>query len=234
MACGMLMLVAASTRTSTFTGAAAAQARELAILQHLQQLGLQRRRHLADFVQQDRALVAQLELAGLGLVGAGESAGLVAEQLALQQLAGHRGTVYFQESAVRALGVLVDEVGEHFLASAAFPQQSARGSRTWQPAWPGREAAASAGSRKRSIRPALTSIASPAPGPSGSGIFQAEAEDFVHLLLLHGLGEIILRAQAHGLRHLAGVAHAGEHDDLGGGAGLADALQASPVHQVRA
>ena len=42
---------------------AAAEPRELAVLQHLQQLGLQRRAHLADLVEEHRAVVGELELA---------------------------------------------------------------------------------------------------------------------------------------------------------------------------
>ena len=43
----------------------AAEPRELAVLEHLQQLGLQRRMHLADFIQEHRPFVRELELARL-------------------------------------------------------------------------------------------------------------------------------------------------------------------------
>ncbi len=68
-------------------------------------------------------------------------------------------------------------------------------------------------------------MASPAPGTAGIGVLQAEAQHFVHLFLLDGLGKIVLRAQAHGLRHFAGIAHAGQHDHFGRGPGFTDALQ---------
>jgi len=42
-------------------GLHAAHAFELALLQHAQQLGLDRQRNLANLVQQDRAAVCQLE-----------------------------------------------------------------------------------------------------------------------------------------------------------------------------
>src|SRR5579864_6605588 len=48
----------------------AAQARELLILQYMQKLGLEKRRHFADFIQQNRALVANLKLSRLGVSGA--------------------------------------------------------------------------------------------------------------------------------------------------------------------
>ena len=62
-------------------------------------------------------------------------------------------------------------------------------------------------------------------GRGGIGILQAEAQHFVHLFLLDGLGEIVLCAETHRLRNLASVAYAGEHDDFGRGAGFADALK---------
>src|SRR5689334_3564406 len=54
-------------RTSTQPG-------ELAILKNMEQLGLQHRTHLADFIQQDGPLVTQLKLAWLGPRCAGEGA----------------------------------------------------------------------------------------------------------------------------------------------------------------
>ena len=66
--------------------AAGAEAGELAVLQDVQELGLQRQGHLADLVEEDGAAVGELELAGLALVGAGEGAALVAEELGLEEL----------------------------------------------------------------------------------------------------------------------------------------------------
>ena len=66
----------------------------LALLQHAQQLHLERRRQLADLVEEQRAAVGRPEEAGLALVvGAGEGALLVAEQLALEQRLGQRAAV---------------------------------------------------------------------------------------------------------------------------------------------
>ena len=61
---------------------------ELALLQHAQQLGLQRRRDLADLVEEDRAAVGQREAALLVGRRAGERALVVAEQLGLEQRLG--------------------------------------------------------------------------------------------------------------------------------------------------
>ena len=100
--------------------ALAAQARELAILQNVQQLGLQRRMHLADFVQEKRAGVGQIELAELLPVGAGERAGLVAKQLALQQFVRNRRAVHLHERLVVAAGLRIDHARNNFLAGATL------------------------------------------------------------------------------------------------------------------
>ena len=68
------------------------------------QLRLQRRLQVADFVQEQRAAVGQLEAPGPRVGRAGERALLVAEQLALDQCGRQRGTVDGDErlSAPRA------------------------------------------------------------------------------------------------------------------------------------
>ena len=57
--------MAATTRTSTLRERVATDAIELLVLQHLQELRLEARVHLADLVEEDRAVVGQLELARL-------------------------------------------------------------------------------------------------------------------------------------------------------------------------
>jgi hypothetical protein len=78
----------------------AAKSRELAVLQHLEQLRLERSAHIADFVEEHRPVVRELELARLVLDGAGECALLESEQLRLQELCGQRRTVHLHEGAV--------------------------------------------------------------------------------------------------------------------------------------
>ena len=56
-----------------------AEARVLMILQNVQQLGLEMRAHLGDFVEENGALGGQLEFAGFRAHRAGERALLVAE-----------------------------------------------------------------------------------------------------------------------------------------------------------
>ena len=93
---------------------------ELALGQHAQQAGLQRCRHVADLVQEQRAALGLLEAAGVAAGGAGEGAGLVAEQFAFQQLGRDGGGVEGHERpfAARALGV--QRARGQFLAGAGL------------------------------------------------------------------------------------------------------------------
>ena len=59
-------------------GAGAAEALEFALLQHAQEFDLGGGRHVADFVEEERALVGEFELAGLARGGAGEGSFFVA------------------------------------------------------------------------------------------------------------------------------------------------------------
>ena len=98
----------------------AAEPRELAVLQHLQQLGLQREAHVADLVEEHRAVVGELELAGLVLDRAGERAALEAEQLRFEQLGRQRGAVHLDERLVAAERGGAERPRDKLLAGAAF------------------------------------------------------------------------------------------------------------------
>ena len=105
-------------------GLVAAQPLKLALLQHTQQLHLDRPRHVADLVQKHGAGIGLLELSGLGRIRSGERAFLVSEQLALHQVFGNRGAVDLDERTILARGMLVDGARDHILAHAAFPASS--------------------------------------------------------------------------------------------------------------
>ena len=62
-------------------------------LEESQQETLHAQRHLADFVEEDRAHVRGLELARLVAIGAGEAALHMAEQLGLEQRFRQAGAV---------------------------------------------------------------------------------------------------------------------------------------------
>ena len=81
-----------------------ADAIELAFRQHAQQPRLQLRRHVADLVEEQRAAVGLLEAPATQLIGAGERALLVTEQLRLQQVRGERRRVERDERLARRAG----------------------------------------------------------------------------------------------------------------------------------
>src|SRR6266700_1611247 len=87
-----------------FVGASAAQAFELLFLQNAEQFRLQRRWDVAYFVQEECALISELETPNLLRDGSGERAFLVAKKLALQQVQRNGGAIqpYKRPSATRA------------------------------------------------------------------------------------------------------------------------------------
>ena len=99
---------------------AAADGRVFALLQHAQQPRLRLHRHVADLVEEQRAALGLLEAADRARVGAGEGALLVAEQLALDEIARNRGHVDGDERPALALAVVVQRARDQFLAGARF------------------------------------------------------------------------------------------------------------------
>ena len=98
----------------------AADAFEALLLQRAQDLRLQRQRQVADFVEEQRAAVRELELARLPRRRAGERALLVTEELGLEQRLGNRGAVDGDERSVGARAQHVQRAREQLLARAAL------------------------------------------------------------------------------------------------------------------
>ena len=94
---------------------------QLARLEEPQEQPLHPERHLADFVEEDRAVMRELELARAIAIGAGEAAFHVAEQLRFEQRLGHAGAVHGHERACGPRASRVHGVGDQFLARPAFP-----------------------------------------------------------------------------------------------------------------
>ncbi len=93
---------------------------ELALLEHAQDLGLHGQRHVADLVQEERALLRELEAAGPRPHRAGEGPPLVAEQLGLEQALRDGGAVDRHERPVLPGAEAVDSPRQDFLAGAAL------------------------------------------------------------------------------------------------------------------
>ena len=97
-----------------------ADAAELAVLQQLQQLGLQAQVELGDFVEKEGAAMGHFHAPRLRSVGAGEGAFFVSEEFAFQQRAGDRRTIDFDERTAPPRRKPVDHTGDDVFAGAAF------------------------------------------------------------------------------------------------------------------
>ena len=94
----------------------AADLGELVLLQHAEDLGLGRQRHVAYLIQEKSAAVSLLKLALVLLLRSGERAFLVTEKLALDKLARDGRAVYLDERHRRAVALLVQPTGHQLLA----------------------------------------------------------------------------------------------------------------------
>ena len=112
--------MAASTRTSTGNLFVAADALDVFLLQHAQELDLGAQAQVADFVEKNGAVVGLLEAAHAAGVRAGEGAAFVAEQFAFQQGFRNGRAVDGDERLRGALAVLVNRARDQFLAGAGF------------------------------------------------------------------------------------------------------------------
>ncbi|EDM76062.1 hypothetical protein PPSIR1_06828 [Plesiocystis pacifica SIR-1] len=97
-----------------------ADALELPVLEHAQQLALEGQGQLADLVDEQRAPVGDLELARRGPVRPRERPALVAEQLVLDQRLGQGGAVDLDEGLLAPRRVDVHRPGDELLAGPAL------------------------------------------------------------------------------------------------------------------
>ena len=94
-------------RTLTRFSCVAPIGADLPLLERAEELRLERERHLRHLVEEERPAVGDLEEPLLLLVRAGEAALLVPEELALEQVLGHRGAVLADEELVAAARAVV-------------------------------------------------------------------------------------------------------------------------------
>ena len=102
--------------------AIAADALERALLQDAQQLDLHLHRHVADFVEEQRAALGKLEAPDPRGERAGEGALLVAEQLAFEQVRRNGAAVDGHERGVCPRRQLVQVPGRQLLAGAGLAE----------------------------------------------------------------------------------------------------------------
>ena len=93
---------------------------ESLFLEDAEQLGLNLQADVADFVQENRAAVGQLETADLVADGSGEGPFDVAEEFAFKDAGGEGGTVDFHKRTGRPRAVVVDRLGQEPLTGSAF------------------------------------------------------------------------------------------------------------------
>ena len=96
------------------------------VLQKPQQLDLEHQRQLTRLVEEDRAVIGQLEPADARGVGAGERPLFVPEQLGLHQVLGDSRAIDADEGLGRALAQAPDFLGNHLFAGAALAQHQHR------------------------------------------------------------------------------------------------------------
>src|SRR5438552_5826858 len=114
-------------------GAVLAHRTDLPLLQHAEKLRLERRAGLRDLVEKERAAARHLEEALAILGGAREGAAAVAEELALEQALGERGTVDGDEEVVAARSGGVDGARHQLLAGTGLALEEDRGARAGDP-----------------------------------------------------------------------------------------------------
>ena len=98
----------------------APDALDVLFLKKAQQIRLQLQRQIADFIQQQRSAVGSLDSPHLALMGPGEGALLVAEQLRLDEVLRNAATVDGNERLIRAAREIMQCARNHFLAGTAF------------------------------------------------------------------------------------------------------------------
>jgi len=182
-------------------GAARAHRRHLAALQRAQQLGLQLGGHVADLVEEERAARGLAEAPQPRLDGTGEGAALVAEQLALEQLARDRRRVDGHEGQRAAMARCVQGARDQLLAGAALAGDQHRHVAARHAAdglegvEQGRAASHQALARRRAPRHLAAQRAHLALECAAA---QSLLDQRARLLGSEGLGQIIERAALHG------------------------------------
>src|SRR5438067_1426763 len=95
-------------------------------LQHLEELGLQLERELANLIQENRAAIRQLEQPDFALLRVGERALLVTEQLRIEKSRRQAGTIDFDEGSIRAGREVMNDASDPAFARPTLSLQEHR------------------------------------------------------------------------------------------------------------
>src|SRR5262249_19569325 len=100
---------------------------ERPVLEHAQELRLERSAQVPDLVEKERAALGELHLPGLHRGRPGERTPLVTEQLALEERLRDRRAVDRDERAALALAQLMNRAGEQLLPRPGLAEEQDRG-----------------------------------------------------------------------------------------------------------
>ncbi len=201
-------------------------------LEHLQQLGLQRRGHLADLVEQKRAVIGVGEEAGARGGRAREGALDVAEQLALEQVLGKGGAVDGDEWTGGAAARGVDRAGQGGLARAGLAHQQHRGRRVRDARGDVEDLAhrGAGGHQAPEADLGLERLAQRAGLATDAGVVEGASEEQRQLVEAERLGHVLVGALADRIHRGLDGAVRGHHDDRTLGGELA--RQGQQLHAV--
>src|SRR6266699_2008503 len=195
--------------------AVAAHPLELALLEHAQDLRLRLERHVADLVEEERAAVSDLELPLARRDRPREGALLVAEELALDQLARERSAVHLDERLRAPRPVVVERVGDQLLAGAARAADEDREIGVRHLADHVEDALhprALADQASEAIRARHLLLQEPERAPHLHAVEQA-LDHQLELVVVEGLRDVVGGAQLHRLDRDLLRAEGGDHDD---------------------
>jgi len=103
-----------------------ANAGKTAVLQKLQELGLDTGVELAYFVQKKRAAAGHFNATWLGNAGAGKRTFFISEQLAFNQGGGNGGAIHLHERLVGKRRILMKQIGDCVFSCAALTSDENR------------------------------------------------------------------------------------------------------------
>ena len=190
----------------------AAEPGELAVLQNLQELGLELGAHLPDLVEEHGAATGDLELARLARRCACEGAALVAEQLALEQLLGQGRAVHLDEALRAPRGQLVHRARHDLLADATLTvdQNGHSGVADLLQDLPN-PAHLLRGPEERRLAATALALGQLVLAHLGCRI-ERPLESVLELLLLERLVQVVDGAEVHRLYYGGRLANYGQHD----------------------
>ena len=196
-------------------GLDAAQTHELPLLDHTEQLGLRLERHAADLVEEDAALVRELEQPLLGRDRAGERAPDVTKQIRLEQIRRQTAGVDGDERPVDARRIGMHRPGHQFLAGAALSLHEdgrAARRRLAHQVEHALHAGTPADDVAEAMRLRLQALAQRAVLGHEPTLRDRIADDHEHVVVLERLFDEVKRAAFEGLPGVARRAEGRDHD----------------------